>query len=361
MNTTTSVGKEQTRYPISGSRRIAATLEVFGVYMTGALLGFILMTILGVTNPIEALRTNREFDLLIASRDLALLLLCQYCSIMLPAFLIGWWRRKRPLRDYGITTAKRPLSFHIRTGIVLFAVAELPYKILLAVDHLIPLGEKAYTQEIAYSLNWGDFRFWVFMAVGSFLLVPILEEIFHRGYVQTRLAEDFDAPTAILMTAFLFAFSHRQYFDPSLWNIGMLMAGLFEAFAWGYIFYRTRSLVAVMIAHALVNFPVRGIADFVLPALMLVLIIVWRKLVLKEFRGFWAMLKSDVTSWLITVLGVIGMIVLMTGYALAEDLVTLLGLPLLIIALVMEFIEKRRLAALSLVRSTTRIDSYKEA
>jgi membrane protease YdiL (CAAX protease family) len=330
-------------YPTSGSRRLAAILEVLGVYMTGLLLGFILMKILGVTNPLETLRTNRDFDLLVASRDLALLLLCQYIGIMLPAFLIGWWHRKRPFRDYGITIAERPFFHHILTGIVLFAVAGLPYKILVLVNHLIPLGEKAFTQEIAYSLNWGDFRFWVFMAAGSFLLVPIVEELFHRGYVQTRLAEDFDAPSAILMTAFLFVFSHRQYFDPSIWNIGMLITSMFEAIAWGYIFYRTRSLVAVTVAHALVNFPVRGVADFVLPALMLVIIIVFRKPILEEIRRFGMMLKSDVASWLITAIGMTSMIVFMTVFAVAEDVVVLLGVPLLIIALVMEFIEKRKL------------------
>jgi membrane protease YdiL (CAAX protease family) len=330
-------------YTTPGSRRIAAILEVVGVYMTGLLLGFILMKFLGVNNPLEMLRTNRDVDLLVASRDLALLLLCQYIGIMLPAFLIGWWHRKRPFRKYGMSLAERPLSHHILTGVVVFAVAELPYKIMVLIDHLIPLGEKAFTQEIAFSLNWGDFKSWIFMAVGSFLLVPILEEIFHRGYVQTRLAEDFDAPSAILMAAFLFAFSHRQYFDPSIWNIGVLITSLFEAIAWGYIFYRTKSLVAVMVAHALVNFPVRGVVDFVLPALMLVIIIVCRNPILEEIRRFWVMLKSDVASWLITAIGMTGMLVFMAVYAVAEDVVVLLGLPLLVAALVMEFIEKRNL------------------
>jgi membrane protease YdiL (CAAX protease family) len=309
--------------------------------MTGLLLGFILIKILSVTNPLETLRTSRNVDLLVASRDFALLLLCQYIGIMLPGFLIGWWRRKRPLREYGITIAEQSLSHHILTGVVLFAIASFPYKILLLIDHLIPLGEKAFTQQIAYSLNRNDFRFWVFMAVGSFLLVPILEEIFHRGYVQTRLAEDFDPPSAILMAAFLFVSSHRQYFDPSIWNIGMLITAVFEAIAWGYIFYRTRSLVAVIVAHALVNFPVRGVADFVLPALMLVVIIVCRKPILEETRRFREMLKTDVASWWITAIGMTGMIVFMTAFAAAQDVVALLGLPLLVIALVMEFIEKR--------------------
>jgi hypothetical protein len=116
---------------------------------------------------------------------------------------------------------------------------------------------------------------------------------------------------------------------------------VFEAIAWGYVFYRTRSLVAVMVAHALVNFPVRGVADFVLPALMLVVIMVCRKPILEETRRFREMLKTDVASWWITAIGMTGMIVFMTAFAVAQDVVALLGLPLLVIALVMEFIEKR--------------------
>jgi hypothetical protein len=179
--------------------------------------------------------------------------------------------------------------------------------------------------------------------LGGFLLVPIVEEFFHRGYVQTRLAEDWDAPTAILMAAFLFVFSHRQYFNLSAWNMGMLIASLFAAVAGGYIFYRTRSLVAVMVAHAMVNFPVRGSADFILPVLMLGIIVVFRKPILEEARRFWAMLTSDVASWLITAIGLASMILFMTAFAVAQDVVALTGFALLVIALVMEFIDKRKL------------------
>ena len=98
-----------------------------------------------------------------------------------------------------------------------------------------------------------------------------------------------------------------------------------------------------MVAHTLVNFPVRGVADFILPALMLVIIIVFRKPILEETRRFWEMLKTNVASWWITAIGMTGMIVFMTVFAVAQDVVALLGFPLLVIALVMEYIEKRTL------------------
>jgi hypothetical protein len=98
-----------------------------------------------------------------------------------------------------------------------------------------------------------------------------------------------------------------------------------------------------MVAHGLVNFPVRGVADFVLPALMLVVIMVCRKPILEETRSFWEMLKTNVASWWITAIGMTGMIVFMAAFAVAQDAVALLGVPLLVIALVMELIEKRKL------------------
>jgi hypothetical protein len=53
------------------------------------------------------------------------------------------------------------------------------------------------------------------------------------------------------------------------------------------------------------------------------------------------MLKNNVVSWWITAIGMTGVIGFMTAFAVAQDVVALLGVPLLVIALVMEMIEKR--------------------
>jgi membrane protease YdiL (CAAX protease family) len=320
--------------------------------MAGLLLGFLLTQLIGVSNPLEALKDNSDLNLLVASRDLGLLLLCQYIGLMLPAFLIGWWHRRRPFERYGLTTAQRPLSYHLGAGLVLFAIAALPFRLLTLAGRLLPIGEMAYTQELAYSLNWADYRFWIFMAVGSFLLVPVLEELFHRGYVQTRLAEDFDAPTAILMSACLFVFSHRQYFDLSAWNLGMLVTSVWEAVTWGFVFYRTRSLVAVIVAHALVNIPVRGAADFILPVLMLAVIIAFRRPILHEARQAWSLLRAEVASWTATAVGCLSLALFMVAFAVAEELVVMAGALLLAVALVMEIVERRGLGRAGATQSS---------
>jgi membrane protease YdiL (CAAX protease family) len=327
-------------------RRLTAILEVCGVYMLGLLIAFLVITMLGIDlqNPIEVLKTNPNADLFEMSKDLGLLLFVQYAGIMLPAFLIGWWHRRRGASGYGLTTARQPIRSLILTGVTAFAIASLPAKLLTMIDRFIPLGPKAVTQEIVYGLNWGELGFWVFTAVGSFLLVPILEELFYRGYVQNRLAEDFDAPSAILITALFFTFSHSQYYLLfSAWNTGMLLSTLFAALVWGYIFHRTRSLLLVMIAHALVNFPVRGLADFVVPILMVVLIVIYRREIVRHVKQVVEMLRLGILSKWALVAAAVFMTLFAVIVAVAQDIAVLVGLLFVIVALVLEAIEKRKL------------------
>lgn len=331
--------------PSIGQRRLTAILEVCGVYMVGQLIAFILMKVLGVEiqNPIAVLEANPNADLLEMAKNLAVILLLQYGGIMSLALTIGWWHRKRRISEYGVTKARQPILKQVWIGVVLFAVAELPVKLLVAIDHVIPLGAKAVTQNIASMLDWSDFKFWVFIAVGSFLLVPFVEEFFYRGYVQVRLGEDFDAPTAILVTALFFEFSHGQYYlTLSPWTVGMLLTGVFSSLAWGYTFYRTRSLIAPIVAHALLNFPTRGMADFLLPIAMLAIIVIYRKQIVEEFQTFGAMFKSDIVSKVGMVLASIFMVLFAVIVATAEDIAILFSIVAIIIALILEALEKRK-------------------
>jgi uncharacterized protein len=326
--------------------RVAAVLEICGVYMAGLLIAYILIQLSGIeiSNPLEVLAENPDADMLKMSVNMALLLLFQYGSIMLIAFVIGWWHRRRKLSGYGFALTKKPFMHHLWIGIVLFAVAALPFKFLTLIDHFISLGAKATTQEIVYTLDWSSFGFWVFMAVGSFLLIPIVEEFFFRGYVQTRLAEDFDAPTAIIIAALFFSFVHGQYYlTVSTWTVSMSIALLFSSFVWGYVFYRTKSLISPIVAHALINFPVRGIIDFVLPVLMVAIILVYRKKIIEYFHAFRKLFKSEIISKITTT--VVGILVSFFAIliVIAQDIALLLGLIALIVAIILEFVEKRKL------------------
>jgi membrane protease YdiL (CAAX protease family) len=157
------------------------------------------------------------------------------------------------LADYGVTTADRSVRQHLLIGVLVFAAAGLPSLGLKFLAEVLPLGGSPQHWELTRSLDTPGI--WLYLFVGSFGLVPILEELFARGYVQSRLAEDFGAPAAILITAIFFTFSHTQYFIAGALGIGMLLSLFAASVVAGYVRHRTGSVLAGIVAHALGNLP----------------------------------------------------------------------------------------------------------
>ncbi|MCC6586954.1 MAG: CAAX prenyl protease-related protein [Bryobacterales bacterium] len=91
----------------------------------------------------------------------------------------------------------------------------------------------------------------VFRIIRAVILVPIIEELFWRGWLLRWLVKnDFQqvptgayTPSAVIITALLFASEHGPY-----WEVG-LIAGLI--YNWWVI--RTRSLADCIVAHAVTN------------------------------------------------------------------------------------------------------------
>lgn len=96
-----------------------------------------------------------------------------------------------------------------------------------------------------------NYAFLAVRALGSVLLVPVIEELFWRGWLMRWLIQkDFFAvplgsylPSAFWITAILFASEHGPY-----WDVG-LAAGLL--YNWWMV--RTRSLADCILAHAVTN------------------------------------------------------------------------------------------------------------
>jgi membrane protease YdiL (CAAX protease family) len=331
-----------------GWRKTAAILEVLGIYAAGQMLGMLLFAVLGslihipLKNPLlEITASATQGDLLRITWHLLVLLLCQYAGWMVSAFVVGWWRRRRTPAQYGLTLAGRSIGFYLKAGVVVFAVAELFAKLLSLLDTLVPLGSQIAWREAIYKLDWTTPAFWLFMAVGSYGLVPILEELFYRGYIQTRLEEDFGAPVAILATAFLFALSHSQYLILNPFNIGMILSTIFGALVWGYIFYRTRSLLVTILAHAIVNIPILGIGLWIEIVAMLIVIVIARREIYRALVDGWSLLRSISRFW-----QAVGIVLLFSlfavAFALLGDVVSLAGIVFFIAAMVLAGIEKRR-------------------
>lgn len=93
--------------------------------------------------------------------------------------------------------------------------------------------------------------FLIFRVVGTTLLVPIIEELFWRGWLMRYLIHPDFAKVALgtyagrsfWLTALLFASEHGPY-----WDVGLL-AGIF----YGWWMLRTNNLTDCMLAHAVTN------------------------------------------------------------------------------------------------------------
>lgn len=82
--------------------------------------------------------------------------------------------------------------------------------------------------------------------IGAILIGPILEELVFRGTFLTGMLEKYTPQKAIILTSLLFALVHLQPFQ--------IVPAFFWGLLFGYTFYKTRSIVLVILLHMTVNF-----------------------------------------------------------------------------------------------------------
>lgn len=261
--------------------RFAAVLEVLGVYLAGNLVvGWLVQGLdLNPVNPLATFRVDiSDAALLTASRQLAALLLLQYAGWFLLIIPLNAWHRRRGPAAYGLTRSGWSWPALALAGV---GAVALTYWLTLGVSLLnahYHLGETVAWRQALFDTSWQRWEFWVFMGVGSWGMVALLEELFFRGYCQRRLAEDWGDGPAIVGIACLFLFAHSQYLRPDLYNLGTALSLLGLAIGFGVVFAVTRSIVPGFIAHALINMPLtplwQGIA---MAACVIVAALVWRR------------------------------------------------------------------------------------
>ncbi len=236
-------------------RRMAALLEVLGVYLAaGALEDRVIalltrLRILSFSDPFALLTSHTtNADLLLASRRLLLIWILQYGSYFALILRLNWWHRRRGPTAYGLTRAGHSMRWLVVAGLAAACLSECPVLLLSLVDAVHPLGAMAPWRQAFFETSWHRWQFWLFAGVFSYALVPVLEELLFRGYYQRRLAEDWGDAPATLGTSCLFVFAHRQYLIPNAYNIGMVFSLLCLALGLGIVFAYTKSLIPSMIA-----------------------------------------------------------------------------------------------------------------
>lgn len=176
-----------------------------------------------------------------------------------PLLLLVWWLARRRgyslLRPFPRTferwTAARAAALGLAMGLILAPLSSLTRAWHFLVS---PLGETPPVWPILFGAEWTA-EFWLFMAVGSFLVVPLVEELFFRGYLLGNLARLWRPRAAILLSAALFALVHQQYAAAdafALYNLTMVFAG---GLATAWLVWRTGTLLPAVVEHAYANLP----------------------------------------------------------------------------------------------------------
>jgi membrane protease YdiL (CAAX protease family) len=259
-------------------RKAIALFEVLGIVVVGHFAAGYLSPLLGV-QPLglvirSALQAQHP-DFVTLSFLWLQAISVQYACLLLPAFAIGWWRRRSGLAHYGITKAGNQVRRLIAIGLITFALVALPLQLLLAVNRFIPLGPEPPIWKLI-NHSWTP-AFWLFYAIASFGLNQCLEELFYRGYCQTRLEEDFGGAGAILIVSLFMVLGHSVYRHLTILSIGQLITLIPLMVGAGYTFWRTRSILPAIIVHGAMNVPTKGIYIFLLPAAMVVVLILFQR------------------------------------------------------------------------------------
>ena len=266
---------------------MAALAEVLVVLAGGALLAGVVRRAVDMPtykNVLGEGPTETYPDFLWLSGITAVELILKFGIMLVLAFTLGWILRRWTPKSYGLTLAGHRLGELLVTGWVLFAVTGLPVKALLYLNQYLSVGEGAAHWWI-FDLDW-TWSFWLFMAVSSFVIPPVCEEIIIRGYMQSRLVQALGPRVGIVLIALIFAAAHGQYHRLDPISMAMLASLVFSSVCLGYTFYRTQSLVPCIVAHALGNIPIATRYESVLMVAMAATIIIARKPILQAAREF---------------------------------------------------------------------------
>ncbi|WP_347924762.1 type II CAAX endopeptidase family protein [Pontimicrobium sp. SW4] len=117
-----------------------------------------------------------------------------------------------------------------------------------------------YYQEISpdfFSYRFTLNRLKTYDAVASIMIVPIIEELFFRNYLQGALAKNYKPIKTILFASLLFAFIHipfaTLFFDSLDFSLRSAFIALFGGFIAGILYYKSKSIGPSIIFHVFWN------------------------------------------------------------------------------------------------------------
>lgn len=219
-----SEGEPKEQAPTPKPRKFPSWIDFFatvGVFVFSALLGSLLSVVLMRLRGLETLSADITF--------------IYYLVQMLPTIAFVMWLRHRAGRDSGIHLGIHRLNMPMTLwGVVLILASGIVLEPLLA---LFPT--EAY-DGVTEAIGLGG---WAILS--TIIAAPILEEVLFRGLIFESCKERFGKGAALLLSALLFGAVHGI----AVQVINAFVVGLIL----GYIYLKTRSLISVIILHAINN------------------------------------------------------------------------------------------------------------
>ena len=158
-----------------------------------------------------------------------------YLVQMMPTIAFVVWRRHRAGLDVGI---------HLGIGRIHFPMMLCGVVVLLAsgvvIEPLLELFPSAPYEAVQQTIGMGG---WAIMS--TVVAAPILEEVLFRGVIFESCRERLGKGGAVLLSALLFGLIHGI----PVQIVNAFVVGLIL----GYIYLRTRSLMSVIVLHAINN------------------------------------------------------------------------------------------------------------
>jgi membrane protease YdiL (CAAX protease family) len=283
--------------------RVSALGEPMVVILGGTLLARIVLRRAGLSGADQFLfREGSAPDFLAAAKAEGIWHGLRYGLIIVLALLIGGLRGRRSPASYGVSLGGQNLVGLIGMGVVLGLLVSLPVQILHLVHEYVSLGSDTPFWALKDRVVWGR-DFWIYMAVGSFLVVPFVEEFTARGYVLGRLRESYSPGATLFVMAVFFALAHGQYHRAEILATGQLVSLVIFSVVFGYAVYRTGSLIPVIVAHGILNVPLGLSWRYIVLAMTLSALFLFRRETGEWLKGLWRLLLN-IDDWIAMLLAV---------------------------------------------------------
>ena len=222
------VGEEGGEKPSSAAglrpRKFPTWTDLFatvGVFVLSVLVGSLVAGVLMASKGVATLTPDITFIF--------------YLIQMMPTIAFVVWRRHRAGLDVGI---------HLGIGRIHFPMILWGVVVLLAsgvvIEPLLELFPSAPYEAVQQTIGLGG---WAIMS--TVVAAPILEEVLFRGVIFESCRERLGKGGAVLLSALLFGLIHGI----PVQIVNAFVVGLIL----GYIYLRTRSLMSVIVLHAINN------------------------------------------------------------------------------------------------------------